>query len=827
LALSAVAVILGTAFVAGSFMFTDTLRATFDDIFTETSADVTVSPKEAFDGADSGAGARTLPPSLVEQVRAVPGVSEAYGDLWVEGVRMLDAEGEAIGSAGPPGAGVIWYTAEGSSAKLVEGRAPQGAGEVVVDEYAADKGDLKVGDRIGLVLPQGPQREMTVVGVASYSSNGSLGGATVAAFDDATAKELLLGKDAYSAVAVYHGDDVSDEQLRDRVADAIGSDYVVRTREEQAEETASGIEEALGFLNYLLLAFAGVALFVGSFIIFNTFSMIVAQRTRELAMLRAIGASRGQVTRSVLLEAAVVGLVGSVLGLAVGAGIASLLAALFGAIGLEIGGGLVLAPRTVVTAIVLGVVVTLVASLVPARRAARVAPVAALRDGVAIGSTSLRVRSIIGGLLTVAGVLALVSGALSDDAGNAASLVGLGALVTLVGMIALAPVVSGPLLRVLGAPAARRGAVGRLSVENTRRNPRRTAATASALMIGLTLVTSFGVLASSANASIDRLVDRGLRADFIAYQSTDGAFSPEVAAAMGQVEGVERVVRERYSNAQIDGETSFVSALDPEAFTESLRATVLSGSADALSRGEVIATQPAAEKASVGVGDSVELLLPSGRSTTLRVGAVLEDAEFLSQWSIPIATWEQLGGTGSDSFLYVTLASGASVDEVGPRLEAATAAYPNLNVFDREEFKDENREQINLLLYMIYALLALALVIAVLGIVNTLALSVTERTREIGLLRAVGMSRRQLRRMVRTESVIIAVLGSVLGIVLGLAFGTSLQQALADDGITQLAVPVVSLLVFLVAAAGVGVLAALWPARRAARMDVLQAVTAE
>ncbi|RZS80058.1 putative ABC transport system permease protein [Motilibacter rhizosphaerae] len=837
LALSAIAVVLGVAFVAGSFVFTDTLRKTFDGIFDQATADVVVQPKAAFETDTFGGGQQpdlTLPAALLPRLRAVPGVAEVNGDVNLDGVRVLDGEGKTVGNAQAPGIGTDWSGGAHSPLKLVTGRVPQHTGEVAIDTTAAKDGHIAVGQRVTLLMPQGPRQQATVVGLMKFGSSGSLAGATITAFDPATAQALLGKGDVYSSFSVWREDGTSDAQLKSAVSAALqGADtgtqkLEVLTHQEAADQQSSDIQTGLSFITTFLLVFAGVALFVGSFIILNTFSMIVAQRTRELALLRALGASRRQVTRSVLLEALVVGLVGSIIGVALGMGLAVGLRALFKALGIDFGtGGLVLAPRTVVVGLLVGVVVTVLASWAPARRAAKVAPVAALRDDQAMGSESLRRRSTIGAVITVLGAAGL-AGALATDGSTSGWLLAAGAVGLLVGVIVLSPVIGVPVVRVLGAPFARlRGSVGTLSSRNAQRNPRRTAATASALMIGLALVTGIGVIASSANASVGKLVADALGSQYVVSDPSFAPFSTDVGNQLAKVPGVSGVVRERFGSAQINGKGASVAADDAAGFTDAVHLQVVSGSADALSQGKAIVLTDTAKSHHVGVGSPLRITFPSGQSTTIAVGAVVKANAALQSWTIPLSTWDTLGGAQHDQFLYVSLASGAKDATVRPELDRVMGQYPNLQLQDQKQFGDAQRKSVDQLLALIYGLLGLAIVIAVLGIINTLALSVVERTREIGLLRAVGMSRRQLRRMVRYESVVISVFGAVLGIVLGLVLGLVLLQMVRSSGLSATRVPGVQIVVFLVLAAVVGVLAAVWPARRASRLDVLRAIAAD
>ncbi|MBN1092863.1 FtsX-like permease family protein [Blastococcus sp. TML/M2B] len=609
------------------------------------------------------------------------------------------------------------------------------------------------------------------------------------------------------------------------MAAAVGDGHDVKTATEQAESLASDFSEALQFINIFLLVFAGIALFVGTFIILNTFSMLVAQRTRELALLRALGASRGQVTRSVLGEALVVGLVGATLGLAAGYGIAAGLRALFGSFGLTLDGNLVLAADTVVWGYVVGVLVTLVSAYVPARRAARMPPVAAMRDDVVTAQRGLRRRTVLGAVLAVAGIAALVGGTLSEDGGTGASLVGVGALALILGATALSPVLARPFLRTVGAVLPRIwGTTGRLAQENAVRNPRRTAATASALMIGLALVSAFSVIGASTNASIEKLVAGSVRAEFVVSSAVQVPFSSDVAAQLAAVDGVEAVMPLRWGQAQLDGSTALLTAVDPASLDRSIDLSWVDGSADDLAGDGVVVDESTAEGRGWSVGDQVEVLTLDGRTEQLTVGGIYESNQVIGSTVVSLDSLSRFGGVGLDRFLFVDLADGVAPSEVRAQLEDVVSGYPIVNLKDRGEFSDEQEGSVDQLLLLINAMLVLSVLIAALGIVNTLAMSVIERTREIGLMRAVGLGRSQLRRMVRLEAVIISIYGAVLGLVLGTLFGVALSRSLVDQGITELVVPYPRMAVFLVVAALIGVLAAVGPARRAAKLEILDAI---
>ena len=827
LALSGLAIVLGVAFVSGTMIFTDTLSRTFTNLFQSTSSDVSVTPATAFEAGFEapGGSASYVPSSLVDRITAVDGVAAAEGYVQTEGVYVLDKDGEVLDTGGAPGIGVSWFEDEDlSPSTLTEGRAPEGEGEVALDTGTVEETGYEIGDRVALLTP-GPRLEAEVVGVFSFGDSGGLAGASLTAFDLETAQALLGAGDGLTGIDVLAADGRSDEQVRDAVAAAVGSDFEVKTAAETADELTESLEEGLSFINIFLLVFAGVALFVGSFIILNTFSMLVAQRTRELALLRALGASRSQVTRSVLLEALVLGLLGATVGLGAGFGIASGLRALFGRFGLTLDGNLVLDATTVAWSYAVGVAVTLLAAYLPARRAAKTPPVAAMRDDHVAVEKSLRRRTVAGAALAVLGAGALVAGSLTDDGSDAASLVGLGSVALVLAAIALSPVLARPFVRVVGAVLPRIwGTTGHLARENAMRNPRRTAATASALMVGLALVSAFTIIGASTNASIDKLVGSALSADFVVSTAVGQPFTPQVADDLRDVDGVEAVMQERFGAAQFDGTESFFAAVDEATLDRTLQLDYAAGGTDGLQDDGLLVDEPTAESRGLSVGDVVPTVLPTGDQVDLTVGGVFATNQAVGPYVMSLETHAATGGIPLDRYVYVDVADDADLGAVRAELTDAVAAYPVVDLKDQEEFAEEQRGQVAQLLLLINALLVLSVIIAVLGIVNTLALSVIERTREIGLLRAVGLSRSQLRRMVRLESVVISVYGAALGLVLGTVFGVSLVRALAGQGIEVLVVPGARLAAFLLVGAVIGVLAAVWPARRAARLKVLDAI---
>ncbi|HYN65949.1 MAG TPA: FtsX-like permease family protein [Ornithinibacter sp.] len=832
--LSAFAVILGVAFVSGSYVFTDTLGRAFTGLTSGAVGDVIVRPGTS---ADSGggfgggtAGGRTISSSLVDELATVPGAARADGRISNFGTFVVGKDGKLIGGAGPPGIAVNYSggpAANGVPAATLErGRWPAAAGEIVLDDSTADKAGYLIGETVPIVTAtEQPRLEARLVGTASFGGS-TLVGASIVMFDTAQAQELFLGgEDAYSQVWVTAAPGTTQDQLREAVATVLPSDTQAATGDDTAARAASRIDEALSFVTTFLLVFAGIALTVGAFLIVNTFSILVAQRSRELALLRAIGASRRQVARSVLVEAGVVGFLGSAVGVVLGVLLAIGIKGVFGRFGLDLSkNALVLEPRTVVVSLVVGVLVTLAAAYLPARRAGSVPPVAAMRDDVALAESGLKWRLSVGGVLLAAGVGGMTAGLLGVGS-EPTYVLGAGAFGVLVGTALLSPVLGRPVLAGLGWVYRRGfGAVGLMAEQNTRRNPRRTAATASALMIGVSLVTMMAVLGASAKASLDKTLAEDIIADFVVTNPVGQPFSGAVANDIEQVPGVADVARVRAALLQVDGDRDFATAVDPDAITAVARPDVTTGSfADLGATTAALSTDFAAEKG-LSVGSTVTIGYAGEETQVEVVATYVADSVLQSDVTMSLEGFDAIGVPPTDRTVYVVAQPGTDRAALAAGLDRVVADLPTVSVNDQASFAAEQREPIDRLLFIVYALLGLAVVIAVLGIVNTLALSVIERIREIGLLRAVGLSRRQLRTMLRLEAVAIALLGAVLGVVVGLAFALALQRSLADDGLDVLAIPGGQLVGFVLVAGVVGVLAALWPGRRAARLDVLRAI---
>ena len=831
LIMSAFAIILGVSFVSGSFIFTDTLGKAFDGIV-NTVGDVVVRPESASSDFDSGPTAKTVPASLVDSLAAVPGAARADGNVSDPTTFVISSKGKIIGGGGPPGLGLSWNDAPTSAgdppATLSAGRWPQGGTEVVLDSGTAKRAGYVMGDTIRLVTSGAkPVVTAKLVGIAEFK--GGTVGATLAFFDTTTAQDLYYGgKDEFTDAWVTAKDGTSAEELARAVQAKLPAGFEAVTGKAVAKESATGINKALSFINIFLLVFAGIALFVGSFLIINTFSILVAQRSRELAMLRALGAGRHQVTRSVLFEAFVVGLFGSTVGLGCGFLLALGIQALFAQFGLDLSGSpLVFEPSTAYIAYGVGMLVTMVAAYLPARRAGAMPPVAAMRDDVAMPESALHQRTWIGAVFFVAGLVSTWLGAFTSI-DHSAYWVGGGVLGLVMAAILTSPVIGRPLIAGLGWVYRRLfGSVGLMAEQNATRNPRRTAATASALMIGLTLVAMMSVFGASAKASVDKSINSTFAADYVVSNAVGQPFSTAVTKDVAAVPGVATVSPLRYLPVSLDGDRGFAAAVDPAAFGKAVPLEFAAGSLSRLTDRTVLVSEDRAKQQKLSVGSTVKGDV-AGQQADYTVGGIfVTSASVPNSILITLDTAKAAGVPDRDSVAFVVRDKGADPATVEAAIEKVIADVPTVTLKDQDAFAAEQRAPIDQLLYIIYALLGLAVIIAILGIVNTLALSVIERTREIGLLRAVGLSRRQLRTMLRLESVAIALLGAVLGVVLGLVAGWALQRSLADDGIDVLAIPGLQLAVFVVLAGLVGVLAALWPGRRAARLDVLRAITTD
>ncbi len=831
LALSALAVVVGVSFVTGTFVLTDTLNHTFDTLFSNINAKVNVEVRgrnALGDNTSANASRAPLPASLVAKVRAVPGVRAAVGGVTGQAQVINPKTGQALGSSGAPPIGLNWTGGQPTStATIATGRAPR-AGEIVIDKSSADGAHLVLGTRLE-VQSKGPPARYTLVGTFRIAGQDSLGGASVTAFDTATAQKVLLAPGQFSTIDVAALGELSQTAVRDRVARVLPAGDEAITGKQLADESASAVKKAIGGFSSFLLVFAFISIFVGAFIIFNTFTMLVAQRVRELALLRAIGASRGQVRRAVQIEALAVGIVGATVGLVLGAGLAIVLKALTAAFGVELpSSGLVFKPRTFIAAYGVGVLVTSAAAYIPGRKAATVPPVAAMRETFVLPTRSLRARGVAGGTMIGGGIIALIFGLAAVTGKSAAVVVGAGAGLCFLGIATVSPLLSRPFTRLIGAPLpVLFGATGRLGRENAMRNPRRTASTASALMIGLAVVSAFAVLGASIKQSVKDTVRNSLGADYILTSGRFGGvgFSPQVATALARQPGVASVTGLRAGAARVSGSTSTVLATDPAALPSVLGLKKVAGVLTGLSAGSILIDATTAKSDHLTVGQRVPVVYPQTGPATLTVAGTYERNQIAGNYVISTAEYDKHFDNPLDIVVLITRRTGADPVATTAAITKTVAPFRTIEVRDQTQFVQEQEKNVDKLLGFVYVLLVFAVVIALFGIINTLALSVIERTREIGLLRAIGMTRRQLRTMIRLESVVISVFGALLGVIVGSFLGWALVSALKDQGVSSLSYPVTTVAGVVLAGGVLGVLAAIVPARRAARMDVLQAIS--
>ncbi|MEU8516600.1 FtsX-like permease family protein [Kitasatospora sp. NPDC048722] len=839
MALSLIAVVLSVAFVSGTLVFSNTATSTFDKLFAATASDVSVQPPKPAEDDEQQPGVKppVLPVALAQQVAAVPGVKTAIGQVMVGDAILVDpATNKLIGpTSGAPTLVGNWTDTPRSPVRITSGHVPQNAGELVLDADTAKKAELGLGGKVRVDNASG-KHEFTIAGIATFSTTNP--GAALAFLDTPTAQQVLLGEAAYTSVEAFGDGSRSDAQLKTDTLAKLGGGYQVKTAAEQKDENNKSVGSGLDFMKYAMLGFAGVSLLVGGFLIINTFSMLVAQRTREIGLLRAIGGSRGQVNGSVLAEALILGVLGSTLGIGAGLGIAVGLIQLMNAIGMDLkASDLQIGPDVFAAGYAVGVLITVVAAWIPARRAGRIAPMAALRDhGTPAEARANAVRTVLGLVLTLGGGGLLVLAAKAEKAATGGEYLGLGVLLTLIGFVVLGPLLATAVIRVLGAllPALF-GPSGKLAQRNATRNPRRTGATAAALMIGLALVIGSSVFSASAVTSASAQIDRSVGVDYI-VRGGGAPVTAEMTDAVRRIPGIDHVTTEKDFDAKVqlaDGRSkkAGIAAVSSSFFGTDFHLPVASGTADSIARGSLGIGETFAKDNGLKVGDTVTVTYGKGHTQQLTVGVVFGkkslygDASFVDTATMAKAV--PAADQPVDRVFYAKAASGADVAKTLTALQDALKEYPQLTVKDQAGYKELVQSQVNTLLYLIYGLVGLSITVAVLGVVNTLALSVVERTREIGLLRAIGLSRRQLRRMIRLESVVIAVFGAVLGTVLGLAWGVTAQQVLRDQGLDTLSVPFTTIAVTLVSSVVIGLFAALFPAFRAGRMNVLAAIATD
>jgi putative ABC transport system permease protein len=821
-------VVLGVSFVAGTYVLTDTITNVFNDIFSDAYSGVDVNVRTASDLSTVEVARPPVPADLLATVKVVPGVSEARGDVFGNGVMIVDANGERVGNKFAPALATSWSENDSMSAlQLRQGKKPSGSDEIAIDAQAFADGHFQLGDQITVVTATGP-RVFRLVGVAGFGRASNLAGATLSIFDLPTAQDVLQRVGLYDSINIKAADGVSVDILQERIQSVLPNGYEAVTSQQLTHESDEAVSDALGFFKTFMLVFAFIALFVGAFIIYNTFGIVVTQRTRELALLRALGASRRQVVASVIGESLVLGVAASAIGLAAGLLIAAGLKAMLAGFGFDVpSGALVLLPRTVIVALVGGTLITTVSAIAPAIRASRVPPIAALQD-VVLSSRSAGIRrNVIGAAVGVLGIFLVLSGLSS----GALASVGLGALMTFVGVAMLAPMFARPVAGALGQPIARtRGAAGLLARQNAMRSARRTAATASALMIGTALMGGSLILSNSITESVERAVSGGALADLVVRSDGQQAFSPALADAVADVPGVRATERYRIGVFKLGGATKNLAAMNAAALDTDNRDAMIDvevreGDISQLSGDTIAVRRKVAEDKGWSVGTTVPAIFPTG-PRDVKVVALYDENALTGDYVIGLDSFKANFAENEDFLLLLKLDEGADLRTVQAQVQGiADTSYPGLKVQDRDQYIGDVKAQVNQFLGLITALLALAIIIALLGVLITMLLAVFERTRELGLLRAVGMGRRQMRAMVRWEAAVVSIYGALLGLLLGVFFGVALTRALEDQGVDHRVIPIPILVILAVVISLLGVAAAIYPARRAARLNVLDAIS--
>ncbi|MGD9792883.1 MAG: ABC transporter permease [Acidimicrobiia bacterium] len=826
---SSIAVLLGVAFLAGTLILSDTMKRSFDTLFENANkaTDAYVEGKGSFD-SDFTQDTPRIPESMVDTVRALPGTKDAEPFIQSLGIQLVNKKNKVVTAGGAPSFGFSWTGAtELNPYKIQSGRAPETADEIAIDRAMADRTKYKLGET-AKVVSGSATKTYTIVGIVTFGEEKSAAGSTAIFF---TLPELQRINDAPGQIDNIYASaksGVSQQQLVDQIRSAVGNDVTVKTGEQLTKDDQKDLNNALAGLRIFFTIFAVIALFVSTFVIYNTFSIVVAQRTKELALLRAIGATGRQVKRAVKIEAVFTGMVGAAVGLVGGIGIDYGITAMFKAIGFELpGGSPVIAVRTILLSFVVGIGVAVISAWFPARRAASIPPLAAMADVAIDHSATSRGRIVVGIVVAVISGTALVLGLTALDGNTAAAAVGVSAALGFITASILGPVVALPAARVLGAPLPRmRGMAGTLAKQNAMRNPKRTSSTAMALLIGVGLVSFILVVSSSLKARLTDAIDKQLAGDLVVHATGSqfgGGFSPTVAETVSALPTVRDVTAVGNAEAKVDGSTEFISAVQSGGLTKVIDMGRVQGNLDGLGIDQVALSETFAKDHQLTIGSPVTVAFPATGEVSVTVGAIYENTEAMG----PVVLNRDLVAKNVinqlDAYVFLNTTPGTSVTQLRSSLETALADYPTAEVQDRKEFTDSFLGPFNQFLGIVYALLGLSILIAVFGITNTLTLSIHERTRELGLLRAVGTTRGQLKQTVRWESVIVALFGALGGLVLGLIFGISIVSAMDSDSV-KLAIPTGSLIVVTVIAALFGVVAAWRPARRASKLNVLAAL---
>lgn len=833
LLMTALAVMLGVAFVSGTLVFTDTLSSAFSKQSAKSYDGIAVVANGATTSIGPGAEKEEgIPASTLKKIEGLTGVSEVTGR--VSGFAgVADQQGKLIGSGWANKGGNFAPGKDGKDGAydFSQGSGPTEGGQIALDKETAEKGKYQVGDTVR-VATNGPVKEYQLSGVFSTEDGAVNAGGSLVLFNTPVAQKLYQKPDFFQDITVSATPGTSDQTILAAVKPLLPEDATAQTAKKLADQEAKDIRSEMSALNNMLLAFAAIALFVGTFLIANTFTMLVAQRTKELALLRAVGASRRQVKRSVIFEAMVVGLLSSVVGFALGLGLAVGLRSAVGLIGAKIPSGpLLISPTAVLAALGVGVLITVLAAWLPARRAAKIAPVAAMSSVHAVASTkSLVVRNTIGSVLTAAGVAAILAGA-SAGGNDGRLMIGAGAFLSLIGVIILIPLLSRPMIAVV-KPLLRKmfGVSGKLAGQNAVRNPRRTGATASALAIGLTLVTGLTVIGVTLGQAIDRMTTDNIRGDYMVTMANNGSMDRSALEALRQAKGVTAVTPQQALDVEVKGQAWAASAVTPGDVEKIFSLKIQSGSLATLADGQVAIAEQTAEENGWKTGDSITAKIGDSeprKSTNLTIGAIFTENEFVSPFVLSTELVDPLYEKPFIAQVWLKM-DGGETKANEQALVNALGDNPGMNIMDRQDIRNMFGGMINTMLYVMYGLLGMALIIAVLGVVNTLAMSVFERQQEIGMLRAIGLDRAKVKRMIRLEAIVISLFGAVIGVLLGSFLAWAIGETFKDSIPNyELVIPLERLGLFLLLAGVVGVLAALWPARSAARLNMLTAIKTE
>ena len=827
LILTSLAVILGTSFLAGTSVFSDTLNRTFDNLFSDVfkNVDAYVRSTQVIE-ADFGQEERQrISADLVSIVESVPGVRDASPDIQAF-ARIIGKDGKPIGSGGqgPPTFGSVGEEFAGALWSTAEGKWANGPTEVVIDEASAKAGKYVLGDSVKVVAQSG-SREFTLVGIASYGDVRSPGGATFALFDSVTAAEFLTQPGFIDAILVSGDGSVSDAKLTQAIQDALPTTGKTETLTgaEITLETQDQIGSALDFFGILLKTFSFIALGVGCFVIYNVFSISAAQRQRENALLRAIGASRKQITRAMLIESIVVGLIGSIVGVVAGIGLSVSLTALLRALNIDLpSSGLVVSQNTVTSTIVIGLIVTVLSAILPARRAGKVPPLAAMR------ATALEIaepgrKRLITGLLSIALGVAIIGAVVAGASNN---YLGIGILFVFIGTIVLGPIIARPVALFLGRPAARfRGVTGTMARQNSARNPKRTSRTASPVLIGVALVTAVTALAASIKGQIDDVFTAQFKGDYAI--STDargfGGLSPSLAVDLNKMPQVEKATGFGFLTVKVDGRGQYVTTINPKTIEGLWDIGLINATYADLKTSDMFVSEKVAKRRNIAIGSVLQTTFGDGSTRPLTVAGIYVNNEIGDY----IANSQLVDGSAIIMFdigVYILTKENVDKAEAFAALDAAVKKYGQGELLTKQEYINKQSGQVNQLLGLIYGLLMLSVIISIVGIIITLLLSVFERQRELALLRAVGMTRSQVRTTVRWESVITSLLGAVLGIILGIGLGWIIVFALKDQGLTSFKLPVGPTIIIMIMSFIVGLFAAIYPAWRATRVNILDAL---